>query len=158
MPQTDPENLERALLTDLRDVALHGFGDDEFSGDVYRALTNTVWRKPEGPEGHVSFSFKRAEEVVNELRAEQQVPPLTLAQTGGEGEVSPAVEQELSAAGWSHAPLDTSRNDDTHLEHPATPPPSDQGRRRAPEDSYGTLTSDARHSGEVGGGGGGRSS
>ena len=158
MAQTDPETLERALLTDLRDVALHGFGDDEFSGDVYRALTNTVWRKEGGPEGHVSLSFKRAEEVVNELRAEQRQPPLTLAQTGGEGEVSPAVEEELSAAGWTHQPLNTNRNDETHLERPAMPPPADQGRRRAPDDAYGTLTSDARHSGEVGGGGGGRSS
>ena len=152
MAQTDPESLERELLTDLRDVALHGFGDDEFSGDVYRALANTVWRKQDGPEGHVSFSFKRAEEVVNELRAEQRQPPLTLAQTGGEGEVSPAVEQELSAAGWSHEPLNTSRNDDTHLERPTTPP-AGQGGAQAPGDSYGTLTPDARHSG-----GGGSSS
>jgi hypothetical protein len=157
MAQSDPEALERELLTDLRDVALHGFGDDEFSGDVYRALTNTVWRKPDGPDGHVSLSFKRAEEVVNELRAGYGQPPLTLAQTGGEGEVSPAVEQELSAAGWTHAPLDTGRNDDTHLARPATPPPGGQGGARAPDDAYGALTPDARHSGELGGGGGGRS-
>jgi hypothetical protein len=157
MAQSDPETLERELLTDLRDVALHGFGDDEFSGDVYRALTNTVWRKPDGPEGHVSFSFKRAEEVVNELRAEQRQPPLTLAQTGGEGEVSPAVEQELGSAGWAHGPLDTRSHDDAHLERPGSPPPAGQGGAQAPADGYGTLTSDARHSGEVGGGGGGRS-
>ena len=126
MAQTDPETLERELLTDLRDVALHGFGDDEFSSDVYRALTNTVWRKPGGPEGHVSLSFKRAEEVVNELRAEQRQPPLTLAQTGGEGEVSELVRDELGRLGWSARPLDTGREEEAHVGRPESPPPADQ--------------------------------
>ncbi len=156
MAQSDPESLERELLTDLHTID-DRFTDEEFSSDLYRALTTTTWRKPGGPEGHVSFSFKRAEELVNELRAEQQRPPLTLAQTGGEGEVSRVVDDELGRLGWTHAPLNTSRDDDTHLGRPTMPPPGDQGGAQAPDDAYGALTPDARHSGEVGGGGGGRS-
>ncbi len=156
MAQSDPETLERELLTDLHTIRTR-FGDDEFSSDLYRALTNTVWRKAGGPEGHVSLSFGRAEAVVNELRAQEQHPPLTLAQTGAEGEVSRVVEDELSRLGWSHRPLNTGRHDDTHLERPGSPPPAGQGAAQAPEDGYGALTPDARHSGELGGGGGGRS-
>jgi hypothetical protein len=57
-------------------------------GDLYRALANRTWHHEEATGGHVALSWRRAEEVVNDLRATVGAAPLTLAQTGGEGEVS----------------------------------------------------------------------
>ena len=83
MPAIDPT--ERALLADLRDLQ-ERFADDEFMGDLYRALANRMWHHQGSTAGdHVALSWRRAEEVVNELRAIADAQPLTLAQTGGEG-------------------------------------------------------------------------
>jgi len=117
MAQSDPETLETELLNDLRTLT-ERFRDEEFSSDLYRALSSTVWRKQDGPEGRVSFSFNRAEELVNAFRGQQGAHPLTLAQAGGEGEVSPVVHDELGTLGWTHRPLNTDRNDPTHLGQP----------------------------------------
>jgi hypothetical protein len=127
------ERLERELLTDLRAAARERFIDEDFMIELYRALTNTTWRKPGGPEGHIAFSWKRAEEIVNALRAEVDRPPLRLAQSvGGEGRVSRAVEDVLGSRGWVHEALDTSRHDDFHEDSPEDPPPAARapGRRR----------------------------
>ncbi len=82
-----PTALERELANDLSTLG-ERFADEEFSTELYRALTNNVWRKAGGPDGHVSFSWGRAEQLVNDLRAHLDQAPLTLAQTCGEGDVS----------------------------------------------------------------------
>ena len=125
------EALERALREDLATLG-ERFADEEFSTELYRALTNNVWRKDGGPEGHVSLSWGRAEQLVNELRRAHGQDELTLAQTGGEGEVSQLVGDELGRLGWRSQPLNTSREDPQHVSQPESPPPADQGERRAP--------------------------
>jgi hypothetical protein len=62
------ETLERELGHDLETLADRIGRDEEFCGDLYRALTNNRWRKDGGPEGHVSLSWSRAEELVNDVR------------------------------------------------------------------------------------------
>ena len=126
------EAVEQELVEDL--VALEDrFADEEFSTELYRALTNNVWRKDDdGPEGHVSLSWGRAEELVNQLRTRFGQPTLPLAQTGGEGEVSDLVAAELGRLGWRSRPLNTGRRDDAHLTQPESPPPGEQGERDAP--------------------------
>jgi alkylated DNA repair dioxygenase AlkB len=133
---TPAEALERELRDDLATLA-ERFGDEEFSSDLYRALANNRWEKEGGPEGRVSLSWSRAERLVNELRERAGQPPLTLAQTGGEGEVSSVVEDELSRLGWRREALDTSQRDDAHLAEPESPPPADQGARQAGVDDPG---------------------
>src|SRR5437764_5601110 len=118
------ETLERELLADLETLG-DRFADEEFSADLYRALTNTVIRKKGGPDGHLSLSWGRAEEIVNELRARHGQPAMTLAQTGGEGEISPLVSSELGELGWGFAPLNTGRRDTEHETRPASPPRDD---------------------------------
>ena len=125
------ELLEREMIEDLTALD-ERFADEEFSTELYRALANTVWRKEGGPDGHVSLSWSRAEQIVNELRERNGQPPLALAQTGGEGEVSPLVADELSTLGWRAQPLNTGRRDPDHLGAPESPPPPDQGERQAP--------------------------
>jgi hypothetical protein len=113
--------LEQQLREDL--TALEDrFADEEFCGDLYRALANNVWSRDNGPDGHVALSWGRAEELVNELRARVARDPLELAQTGGEGEVTPLVRDELAPLGWTIRPLNTSRHDPQHLAQPETPP------------------------------------
>ena len=131
-----PTELERELAEDLAALG-DRFADEEFSTELYRALANNTWRKDDdGPSGHVSFSWSRAEWIVNELRAQLGEGALTLAQTGGEGEVSDLVRDELSRLGWTSRPLNTSRHDDAHVDQPESPPPAEQGERFAPvEDS-----------------------
>ena len=126
-----PEMLERELLEDLATLEQR-FADEEFATELYRALANNVWRKAGGPTGHVSLSWARAEELVNELRGRVGDEPLTLAQTGGEGDVSPVVAEELGRLGWSAQPLNTSRHDPAHLAQPESPPPVEHGERHAP--------------------------
>jgi hypothetical protein len=130
----DDDTLERELVGDLRGLG-DRLRDEEFSGDLYRALSNRVWRRERGTEGHLSLSWRRAEEVVNDLRELHRVAPLELAQTGGEGEVSPAVHEELGRLGWTSKPLDTGRHEPAHEAGAASPPPPDHGERRRGEDS-----------------------
>jgi hypothetical protein len=147
---TETTTLERLLLDDL-DVEGERAADEKFCTELYRALTNNVWRNDRDPEGELSPSWQRAEWLVNEWRARHGHDPLTLAQTGGEGEVSPAVEEELGRLGWQHRPLNTSTNEDAHVGNPEQPPPGDTGRRLAPDDSHPRFTKSARHSGDVSG-------
>lgn len=131
MTSTAAEALERELKDDLATLD-ERFADEEFSTELYRALANSTWRKEGGREGHVALSWSRAEELVNELRKRHGQEPLALVQTGGEGEVSGLVSDELAGLGWSARPLDTSRRDPAHLDHPESAPPREQGERQAP--------------------------
>ena len=119
------EALERELVDDLT-VLEQRFADEEFSTELYRALANNVWRKDGRPQP-LSLSWRRAEELVNELRIRYRQEPLEVAQTGGEGEVSDLVERELGTLGWSARPLDTDRREPEHLTSPESPPPRDHG-------------------------------
>ena len=125
------DTLEHELVHDLQTVA-ERFDDDSFARDTYRALTNRRWRKPDGPDGHVSFSWGRAEEIVNGFRDERDREPLELAQTGGEGEVAPSVGQELERLGWTSADLDTGVHDADHADRDRHAPPGDTGSRLSP--------------------------
>ena len=110
--QTQP--LEQTLSHDLESLG-ERLADDSFAEELYRALTNTTWRKHRGPEGHLSLSWNRAERLVNGLRERARQRALTLAQTGGEGEVSADAGEELRRLGWTSQPLNTSREDPEHV-------------------------------------------
>ena len=134
----DADTLERELARDLGSVGAQ-LADDRLWQDLYKALANTRWRKargeaggggrrPEtGGQGHVTLSWKRAEDIVNGVASEQGEEPMTLAQTGGEGEVSPRIAELLEPLGWSSAPQDTSTHDPRHEESPGDPPPGASG-------------------------------
>src|SRR4051812_31236532 len=156
---TDTTTLERLLLDDL-DVEGERAADEKFCTELYRALTNNVWRNDRDPEGELSPSFKRAEWLVNQWRIRHGHAPLTLAQTrgegegsatvdhvprrlrpghppppaqtGGGGEVSATVDDVLGRLGWSHRPLPTDRDHPAHLGLDESPPPPDHGERMAP--------------------------
>ena len=135
------ETLERELVNDLASLE-ERFADEEFSTELYRALAGDTWTKDGGPPGHVALSWSRAEQVVNELRGRHARQPLALAQTGGEGEVSCVVADELGRLGWRSRPLNTSPHDAQHLAQPESPPPPGHGERFAP---VGDASEWARH-------------
>jgi alkylated DNA repair dioxygenase AlkB len=119
----DTDALERALAADLATLG-DRLAEERFGSELYRALTNTRWYR-DGLDGHLALSWNLAEGLVNDLRRSVDQEPLALAQTGGEGEVAPAVESELRGLGWTHKPLDTHRHDDDHVsEEQESPPPS----------------------------------
>ena len=126
------EALERELVRDLEALGDRIGRDEEFCAELYRGLTNTRWRKEGGPDGHLSVSWNRAEELVNDVRVRHGKEPLALAQTGGEGEVSELVLDELGRFGWEPRPLDTGTQDPEHVTQPESPPPAEQGERMAP--------------------------
>jgi hypothetical protein len=127
---SDSRARESALEADLERLG-DRLDDEKFCRDLYRALADRTWRSSDGPEGHVALSWKRAEELINDVRKRRSKPPLTLAQTGGEGEVSSTVGAELGALGWSSSRLNTSRHDDEHLDSQADQPPKGTGERLA---------------------------
>jgi hypothetical protein len=127
------ETLERELVRDLGTLE-ERFIDREFASDVYRALANNIWRKQDGPDGHVSVSWGRAEEIVNEIRGRRGEEPLTLSQSGGEGEISRTVGDELSRLGWTSTPLNTGRHDPEHSTRPESSPPPEKGEEGSPVD------------------------
>src|SRR4051812_50227068 len=100
---TDTTTLERLLLDDL-DVEGERARDEKFCTELYRALTRQVWRNDRDAEGQLSPSFARAEWLVNEWRARHGPDPLTLAQTGGEGEGAGAGGDVLGRLGWAPKP------------------------------------------------------
>ena len=123
---TSAEELLDALRADLRRLDQR-LDDADFAGQLYRGLANRTWRRDGAGDGtHVALSWKRAEELINQLRGERGHDELTLAQTGGEGEVSGAVTEELTRLGWRSQPLNTDRDDPAHVEsardEPRTPP------------------------------------
>jgi hypothetical protein len=139
------QELERQLIRDLEDVA-DRFGDADSATDLYRALTNTALYR-DTPEEHVALSWTRAEEIVNGLRTLAGRPPLTLAQTGHEGEVKGRAADVLQELGWNWQPLDTGRHDDAHVESHEDPPPEDNPQRRGHEPGYPRFDRTARREG-----------
>ncbi len=134
--EASPSRLEAELTDDLLRLG-DRFADEEFCTELYRGLSSMKWRRPDGPGGHVTLSWRRAEELVNGLRHEAGRPSLELAQTGGEGELSDLVRDELGGLGWIAQPLDTGRHDDAHVAQPESPPPADDGARHSPADDPG---------------------
>lgn len=126
MAETD--RAESALITDLATLG-ERFRDEQFSTELYRALAGGHLTKD--GQGFAP-SWSRAERLVNDLRAEQGNEPLTLAQTGGEGEVSDLVADELQGLGWRWKSRDTSQDDPAHANEPASPSTSETGERQAP--------------------------
>ncbi len=104
--------MEQELEQDLGRLAEHA-RDDSFAEELYRGLANRRWSRS-GAVGHVTLSWNRAEKAVNRLRTAQGQDELTLAQTGGEGEVSTRVAQAMQDLGWSSKDLDTGRHDEQH--------------------------------------------
>lgn len=129
--------VERQLHADLAGRA-ERLADDGFCHQLYRALASTVWTK-EGLLGEVGLSWTRAEELVNDVRANGGHDPLVLAQTGNEGQISDLVRDELGALGWSGRPLDTAQDEAGHMDSPASPPAADvpmpEWERRAHEEA-----------------------
>lgn len=125
---SDTAGLQRELDADLAALG-DRVADDRFAGELYRALANRTWSNASGAApGHVALSWSRAEALVNELRAACGAGALALAQTGGEGDLSPHVQAALEAAGWSSGALNTGRADDAHVDaDTGTPAPTPSG-------------------------------
>jgi hypothetical protein len=123
------EALERELANDLQTLGdlVH---DDTFYPELYRSLAGVRWvREGEGP---LALSWKRAEELVNEVRARHDLPALELAQTGGEGDVADRVAGALSNLGWTPATGDApAGHDDAHVSSSPDAPP--RGAAESPE-------------------------
>lgn len=114
MNTVSTQYLEEQLRRDLFPLR-ERLREDWFATELYRALTNATWRRQDGPDGHVSLSWSRAERIVNELREREGEAPLDLAGAGGEGERSAEVADELARLGWNAGPLSTDRHDDAHV-------------------------------------------
>jgi hypothetical protein len=120
--QRTPEELEHRLVEDL-DRLGDRLIDEKFCRELYRGLTDRRWFPPDAVgDEHVALSWKRAEELINELRIKRGRPAMVLAQTGGEGELDPTVAEELGRLGWRSEPLDTSDHDPGHLDSHEDPP------------------------------------
>lgn len=132
----DAEAVERRLRGDLEALTERIGWDEQFAVDLYRALAGSRWLK--GGDA-VSLSWRRASDLVDELRRAAGRAPLELAQSGDEGAVSRAVVDEVRPLGWSLRPRDTSRHDNRHVPSPPSPPPSGAGpeewERRARADA-----------------------
>jgi hypothetical protein len=118
------EPASRAEIALLRE--LERLGDrvcrDWFAVELYRALAGRRWRSENG-DGIVALSWRRAEQVVDDLRAAHHAPALSLAQHGGEGELSGEVDRLLRADGWVSEPVNPGEHDPAHAgaaaHHPA---------------------------------------
>jgi hypothetical protein len=116
------ELLLDALRADLAQVGEERLRDEKFMTELYRALTNRAWSRA-GAFGELSLSWKRAADLVDELRATVGRPPLGLEASGGEGTLDRTVVDVLGPLGWSSRPLDTSSHDPSHVEAGGTPDP-----------------------------------
>ena len=76
------------------------------------------------------MSWKRAETIINEQRAEHGRPPLTLAQTGGEGEVTERIANALRGQGWRPRPHRPGTHDRGHVNGRAGAPPRAESKRK----------------------------
>ena len=122
------EETEQRLVRDLGDLR-EELRDDDLAGELYRCLANRALSREDDPEARVSLSWRRAEEIINGLRERAGEAALTLAQTGGEGELSDRVSEALGERGWRARPLDTSQHDSSHASEPNSPGPQGQGGR-----------------------------
>ena len=142
---SDLEHELRQDLTALEDR----FADDQFGRDLYRALASNTWHK-QSSGGHVSLSWAKAEELVNELRARVAQDPLELAQSGGEGEITEELRSDLELLGWNAQPLNTSRHDPQHVSRdegapqtPASNPELELAHREADADDAPPATDES---------------
>jgi hypothetical protein len=126
---TAPDAAERRLRDDLATEAERFADDDELCTELYRALAGGHLTKDGGA---VAPSWSRAEDIVNDLRGDRGRDPLTLAQTGGEGEASPRVRDVLERLGWRWRERDPGHHAPAHTARAASPPPADAGERQAP--------------------------
>jgi hypothetical protein len=114
-----PEVALQLLQADMQRID-ERMRDEKFCRELYRALADNKWTK----DGEtVALSWKRAEELINAVRRGMGYPPLTLAQTGGEGQVDRTIREEFEPLGWTIEPLDTKDHDPAHLDSPADAPP-----------------------------------
>jgi hypothetical protein len=116
------ELLLDALRADLAQIGEERFRDEKFMTELYRALTNRAWSRA-GAFGELSLSWKRAADLVDELRATVGRPPLALEASGGEGTLDRTVADAVAPLGWTSRPLDTSSHEPSHLEAGGTPDP-----------------------------------
>ena len=120
------ESLLAQALADMRER----IGEDRsFARELYQGLTNRRWH---AHGAVVSLSWSRAEELINTELQAAGAEPLELRQSGGEGELTDDVSEELGRRGWRSEPLNTGRRDDAHVTSPESPPPPDTGERQAP--------------------------
>jgi hypothetical protein len=98
------ETLEAQLDHDLAHLSAR-VADAHFCAELYRALTNRTLSRDGRPHTHLVLTWDRAADFVNELRARDDHEPLPLAGSGGEGVISEAVLDELSAHGWHTRPF-----------------------------------------------------
>jgi hypothetical protein len=121
-----PEVALQLLQTDIQRLE-DRMRDEKFARELYRALANNVWTKD---EESAALSWRRAEELINAVRRGLGEPPLTLAETGGEGSVDHSIREAFVPLGWQIEPLDTSREDPAHLGSPEDPPPDEAALRK----------------------------
>src|SRR4051812_32269892 len=103
------DTLERELANTIQTITELVPDDDSFHEELYRGLAGVSWYADDG--GHVTLSWKRAEELVNAARERHGRGPLTLAQTGGESEITDRIARAFEGTGWSSRPRDTGRHD-----------------------------------------------
>jgi hypothetical protein len=119
---TQHPEAELRLLGELEALAPQ-VREDWFAIDLYRALAERRWHPAADPGTGVSFSWRRAEQIVDGLRSEQHAPPLALAQQGEEGRLSDDVDRALRARGWVSEPLNPDEHDPDHVDADRPPPP-----------------------------------
>jgi hypothetical protein len=127
--------IEERLGADLLELPEERRRDEEFGTELYRALAGLAWRHRD-LDGAVALSWKRAEAAVNVMRHSVDRPPLALAQSGREGELSNAVRDELARLGWTPEPRVTQgASDPRHSSAQENPPPNDAGKRHKRPDA-----------------------
>jgi hypothetical protein len=117
------DTLERQLLADLDGLG-ERLDDERLVRDLYAVLAGFTLRRD---QGRIALSWKRAEELINAVREKRGLAPVTLAQTGVEGE--PADDRArgtLESLGWTLEPRPTDRNDPAHVWSDEDPPPADR--------------------------------
>src|SRR5919107_2527471 len=90
--------LERELVRDLGELR-DDLGEDAFARELYRGLASRRLTRLGNADGALSLSWRRAEEIVNGLRERAGAEALTLAQTGGEGDLSDRVASRSATSG-----------------------------------------------------------
>jgi hypothetical protein len=134
---------EDHLIEDLHSLD-ERFADERFCAELYRALAGARLKHRDGGDP-VVLSWTAAERLVNELRDHRGLPPLELAQTGGEGEVSGLVTGVLETLGWVAAPRDTREHDPDHrAAMPAREGPADGGPPAWAREGHADAEAEAR--------------
>lgn len=129
MGTNEPQDLLLdAMRSDLQQADAEVHRDEQLMTEVYRALANRRWTRVE-MIGELSLSWKRAADLVDELRAAAGHPPLKLEASGGEGVVDRRVTVILGPLGWRSRPLDTSTNDPSHLTSSSGPDPRSEAQQ-----------------------------